>query len=88
MTKRTVKASAALGKLKRSDVRTAVMSLHVVPHHGKWQVRRIAGAPVTKVFRQKRAAVQFARDLAASEGNRRVFVHGKDGRAHEIAAAG
>jgi hypothetical protein len=57
----------------------SVSTYYVVPHRGRWAVRRTGARRPTGVFPAKRDAVSRARDLARAS-NADVIVHNADGR--------
>ena len=57
-------------------------SQHVVPHDGKWSVRRSGAARATRTYESLKEAIAKARDIARHEGTA-LYVHGLDGRIRE-----
>jgi hypothetical protein len=54
---------------------------HVVPRGGEWLVQT-EGAPASRSFADREAALREARRLAAQAGGS-LYIHGEDGRIQE-----
>lgn len=54
-------------------------SQHVVPHEGKWAVRREGATRATSVHRTQAEAVDVARQIARNQGTELV-IHSANGR--------
>lgn len=51
---------------------------HVIPFEGKWAVKTEAEEEITAEFDSQEEAVEFAQEIAESEGTE-LIIHGEDG---------
>jgi hypothetical protein len=52
---------------------------HVIPHQGKWAVKREGSSRVTSVHDSKQEAIDAARKIARNQSGR-LYVHGRNGQ--------
>jgi hypothetical protein len=55
---------------------------HVIPHDGKWAVKRDGSSRVTSVHDTQREAIDAGREIARNQGGELV-IHGRDGEIRE-----
>lgn len=86
--KRSLKTSTKTGKIDRSEIRTAIKALHVIPQSGAgWIVRKSGTERVAEQFANKEAAVKFGQSLAKLQ-KINVIIHGRDGKIQRINSSG
>lgn len=59
-----------------------VMSQHVVPNDGKWQVRKSGAVRATGTYPTQSEAIARGRELARNQRSV-LYIHGTDGRIRE-----
>lgn len=52
---------------------------HVIPHDGKWAVKKGGAEKATKIFNRKTDAESYGNQLAKKQ-DAELIIHGKDGR--------
>ena len=79
MQKRTIKGTSQAGKFARSEIRSVVKAVYVVPSDSEWKVEKTGQERVTKLFETRQQAVAYAKELSR---NKRVnlVIHSKNGR--------
>jgi len=64
---------------QRSEVEPVITAVHVVPWTAKsWAVKKGGDHKVSKLFRSKRAAVEFGRRVSSSSGSA-LYIHNMGG---------
>lgn len=71
-------ALRAAGRLPTEGLEKA-RQLHVVPHRGRWAVKRDGSQEATEVVSTQREAIQVAKRIARGQGTD-VVIHGRDGK--------
>ena len=64
MQKRTIKESTRTGRITRSQIRSVVNAVHVIPATSGWQVKKTGPDAVTEIFETQEEAVDFAKALS------------------------
>ena len=80
MTKRTLKTPTKSGTVRRTEIRSAIKAVHIMPKAGEgWVVRKIGYGRISQQFERKKDAVEFAH-RCQKQGRARLIIHGRDGR--------
>jgi hypothetical protein len=85
--KRTVKAPTKTGKIQRSQIRSVIKALHVMPKPDGWVVTTSGAEHLTQQFPRKQDAVEFGESVA-KRNKTSLIVHRRDGRIEQVDSYG
>jgi hypothetical protein len=85
--KRTLKAPSKTGKIQRSQIRSAIKALHVVPKSDGWVVTTSGAEQLAQEFPKKQDAVEFGESVA-KRNKSSLFVHRRDGKIEQVDSFG
>jgi hypothetical protein len=78
--KRKILEAEGEGGLSRSQIDTALTSVHVLASVDGWTVRKAGPGPVSERFETRKDAISFAKQLASSAPRKLLLIHGPNGR--------